>query len=59
MVIEVLKKKNRNTGTNGKRFSLVKQEDKYETIKEFKDKPGYSIGCLCKILEIPRSSYYK
>ena len=48
-----------DTGTNGKKFSLVKQEDKYETINEFKDKPGYTIDFLCKILEIPRSSYYK
>lgn len=53
------KKKHRNSGTYGKRFSLVKQEDKYETIDEFKDKSGFTVGFLCKTLEIPRSSYYK
>ena len=59
MVIEVLKKKHRNTGKNGKRFSLVRQEDKYETIDEFKEKHGFTVDFLCKTLEIPRSSYYK
>ena len=59
MVIEVLKKKHRNTRTNGARFSKVIQEDKYEAIDGFKDKPGFTIDFLCKTLEIPRSSYYK
>ncbi len=58
MVIEVLKK-HRNSGKNGKRFSLIRQEDKYETIDKFKDKPGFTVDFLCEILEIPRSSYYK
>lgn len=31
----------------------------YETIQEFKVKEGYTVNFLCKVLQIPRSSYYK
>ncbi|MDY2575608.1 MAG: IS3 family transposase, partial [Bacilli bacterium] len=42
-----------------KRFSLVKQEDKYETISELHKNNGFTIEFLCETLEIARSSYYK
>lgn len=58
MIIEVLKK-HQNSGTNGKKFSLIRQEDKYETIKYFNENKGYSIDFLCKTLDLPKSSYYK
>jgi putative transposase len=38
---------------------LVRQEAIYQTIDEFKGKNGATIELLCKILGIPRSSYYK
>ena len=58
MVIEVLKK---NIEYKNEWSEILEglQEDKYETIDEFRYKPGFTIDFLCKILEIPRSSYYK
>ena len=58
MVIEVLKK-HRDTGTNGKKFSFIHQEEKYDTIKYFKENRRYTIDFLCKTLNLPKSSYYK
>lgn len=58
MIIEVLKKRG-NPQAYGKRSSIVKQEDKYETITELRVKNGFIIELLCKTLEIARSSYCK
>ena len=50
------------TYLNVKNYEIVRTkyaQNKYETIDKFKDKPGFTVDFLCKILEIPRSSYYK
>lgn len=38
---------------------MVRNETSYETIKELNENKNYPIEILCKILGIPRSSYYK